>query len=190
MWVQTAGFAQHVDDARWQIRYRSGGDVDLWGNPNADAWSAPIQTQCSGSFVVCSPCASGAATPDRVVFTITLQDYEPSVAVWAQKIRTAVATIRLHHPQVEQIVLQPLVGGPAHAPCPYSGIPEGVRAAYNHPYIDAAIAEVVGDSPDLVAGASPEVRTCADYEDDVGHLVEPSRSPIGDAIGQVYDEGD
>ena len=58
------------------------------------------------------------------------------------------------------------------------------------PAIDAAIAEVVGDSPDLVAGASPEVRTCGDYEDDVGHLVEPARSPIGDAIGQFYDAGD
>ncbi len=40
--------------------------------------------------------------------------------------------------------------------------------------------------PDLVAGFSPEVRSCADYSDDIGHLVPAARGPIGLAIGQYY----
>jgi hypothetical protein len=190
MWHETTGFQQHIDDARWQMRFRAGGDVDLWADPNADAWSPPVAAQClgSGQVVLCTPCAQGSNAPDRVLFTITLQAYESDVQVWAQKIRAAIATIRQKHPQVRQIVLQPVVGGPMHAVCPdpTHTQPLGVRASYNHPYIDQAIAVVVGDSPDLVAGFSPEVQSCADYMDDVGHLIEPARGPIGDAIGQYY----
>jgi hypothetical protein len=189
MWEETPEFQQHVDDAHWQMRFRSGGDIDLWANPDADGWNAPIRTECSGSAVVCNPCAQDSTTPDRVIFTITLQDYETDVQVWTQKIRAAIATIRLKHPQVRQIVLQPVVGGPMHTVCPMSGSTLGVRASFNHPYVDAAIAEVVGDSPDLRAGVSPEVRTCADYSDDVGHLVDGARGPVGDAIGAYYGDG-
>ena len=189
MWEETPEFQQHVDGTRWQIRFRSSGDVDLWANPDADAWSAPTREECSGSAVVCSPCAQNSAAPDRVIFTITLLSYEADVQVWTQKIRAAIATIRLKHPQLRQIVLQPVVGGPMHAVCPVAGIAEGVRASYNHPYIDAAIAEVVGDSPDLVVGFSPEVRSCTDYSDDVGHLVSAARGPIGDTIGTDYGGG-
>jgi hypothetical protein len=188
MWHETTEFQQQIDDATWQMRFRSGGDVDLWADPNADAWSAPVRAEClgSGNVVLCTPCAQGSDAPDRVLFTITLQTHESDVQVWTQKIRAAIATIRLKHPQVRQIVLQPVVGGPHHTVCPVPTQQLGVRASYNHPYIDQAIAVVVNDSPDLVAGFSPEVRTCADYSDDVGHLVPAARGPIGLTIGQYY----
>jgi uncharacterized delta-60 repeat protein len=191
MWHETLEFQQQIDDARWQMRFRSGGDVDLWADPNADAWRAPVETRClgSGSPVLCTPCAANSDAPDRVLFTITLQDYESDVQVWTQKIRAAIATIRLRHPEVRQIVLQPVVGGPMGRNCPFPGQQLGVRASFNHPYIDAAIAEVVNDSPDLVAGISPEVRSCADYSDNVGHLIPAARGPAGLEIGQYYAPG-
>jgi uncharacterized delta-60 repeat protein len=188
MWHETPEFQQQIDDARWQMRFRSGGDVDLWADPNADAWSPPVRAQClgSGNVVLCTPCAQNSNAPDRVVFTITLQAYESDVQVWAQKIRAAIATIHQKHPQVRQIVLQPVVGGPMGGGCPYPGQPLGVRAAFNHPFIDQAIADVVHDSPDLVAGISPEVRSCADYSDNIGHLTPAARGPAGSQIGQYY----
>jgi hypothetical protein len=165
--------------------------VDYWADSGADAWTnPPVQTTCTDSSIgltaLCSPCAQGSTAPDRVLFTITLQDYESDVQVWAQKIRAAIATIRLRHPQVRQIVLQAVVGGPMGAVCPVPTQPLGVRASYNHPYIDQAIALVVGDAPDLVAGYSPEVQSCTDYADDVGHLTTTGRARAGLAIGGYY----
>ena len=188
MWHETPEFQQQIVDGRWQMRFRAGGDLDLWANPNADAWNAPVRAQClgSGNVVLCSPCAQNADAPDRVLLTITLQAYQSDVQVWTQKIRATIATIRVKHPQVRQIVLQPVVGGPMHAGCPFPGQIHGVRAAYNHPFIDQAIAEVVGDSPDLVAGISPEVQSCSDYSDNIGHLDPAARGPAGLSIGEYY----
>jgi hypothetical protein len=188
MWHETPEFQQQIDDARWQMRFRAGGDVDVWADPDADVWNPPVSDQCfgSGQVALCTPCVQGSSAPDRVLFTITLQTYEPDVQVWAQKIRAAVATIRQKHPQARQIVLQPVVGGPGHVVCPYPGAPQGVRASFNHPYIDQAIAQVINDNPDLVAGVSPEVRSCADYADDVGHIVPAGRGFVGGQVGQFY----
>ncbi|MGQ0669846.1 MAG: hypothetical protein ACT4PO_09280, partial [Actinomycetota bacterium] len=90
--------------------------------------------------------------------------------------------IRTKVPGLEQIVLQPVVGGPGGAECEVGG--ETVRASFNHPFIDEAIARVVGG--DVVAGASPEVRTCSDYRDSTGHLENDARGPIGLSIGNFY----
>jgi hypothetical protein len=188
MWYETSEFQGLVDDARYQLRFRAGGDLDLWADPNADAWRAPVRTDClgSGNVVLCSPCAQGSSGPDRVILTATLQAYESDEQVWAQKLRAAIAQIRRQHPGVRQIVLQPVVGGPNDNVCSFPGAPQGVRASYNHPHIDDAIAVVVGDSPDLVAGISPSVPSCSAYEDDVGHLVENARGPVGRTIGLYY----
>ena len=188
MWHETPEFQQRIDNARWQMRFRASGDVDLWADPNADAWNPPVRTAClgSGSPVLCTPCAQGSDAPDRVLFTISLMAYETDVQVWAQKIRAAIATIRMKHPQVQQIVLQPVVGGPMHGFCPFPNQPQGVRASFNHPHIDQAISLVVQDSADLVAGFSPEVQSCNDYADEVGHLIESGRGPVGQAVGNYY----
>ena len=190
MWHETPEFQQHIDDARWQMRFQSGGDVDVWGDPASAGWSAPVATQClgSGSPVLCSPCAQGSGSPDRVILTITSHQYDSNVPLWAQRIRTAVATIRREHPQVRQIVLQPVVGGPGGAVCPTAANRQGIRATFNHPYIVQAIALVVPDSGDLVAGIAPEVQSCANYTDDLGHLAAAGRAFVGQEIGQYYGE--
>jgi hypothetical protein len=191
-WYETNGFQAEVPDARYQLRFRSGGDLADWANPGFDGWRAPTRAECvgSGPSVLCSPCSTFSTAPDRVILTITLSRYEDGVADWVSGLRAAVATIRRRHPQVERIVLQPVVGGPNDGRCPTPADPQrGVRAAYNHPRIDEAIAIVERDAPDLEAGPSPEVRTCGDYEDQVGHLRAAARSPIGAAIGRAYADG-
>jgi hypothetical protein len=122
-----------------------------------------------------------------VILTISLSRYEASVAVWVERLRAAVATIRQVHPQVRHIVLQPIVGGPNHQLCPIpQDLIRGVRAAFNHPPIDLAIAQVLPDAPDLIAGPSPEVASCADYSDQAGHFVNGARGYIATAIGLAY----
>lgn len=167
-------FEEVVGSDGWQLLWRGGAGIDKWANPDFRGWLEPIR----------SPCASGEDDPDRIVLTISRQAFESDVEVWAQDIRAAVETTRGKYPNLEEIVLQPVVGGPNHQTCEFQGNP--VRASVNHPTIDQAISDVVGGG-DVVAGASPEVRTCEDYEDGVGHLTAEAAGPIGRTIAVVYD---
>ncbi len=63
-----------------------------------------------------------------------------------------------------------------------------MRASVNHPIIDEAIGIVVADVAGVESGASPEVRSCADYRDDLGHLTETAVGPIGEEIAEFYSE--
>ena len=47
---------------------------------------------------------------------------------------------------------------------------------------------VVADVAGVESGASPEVRSCADYRDDLGHLTETAVGPIGEEIAEFYSE--
>jgi hypothetical protein len=171
-YLDAPDFEDVVGTAGWQLLWRTGAAIDLWADPNFSGWSAPIE----------SPCADGSDAPDRVVLTISKQVFEDDVTVWTQDILAAVQTVGDKYPDVEQIVLQPVVGGPGHATCIHNGDP--VRASVNHPVIDAAIAKAVGG--DVVAGFSPEVRTCDDYQDAIGHLGREARGPIGRTIAEFY----
>ncbi|MDX1389369.1 MAG: hypothetical protein R3344_09275, partial [Acidobacteriota bacterium] len=77
--------------------------------------------------------------------------------------------------------------GPDNGPCWFDGDgppAPAIRAARNHPTIDEAISRVIGG--DVIVGMSPEVRTCEDYSDILGHLTVESEAPIGAVIGQWY----
>ena len=176
------GFEPIVGDAGWQLRAEGGAGVS-WQDPNYIGWTDPD--------ALFSPCASGPI--DRVVLTISVASGLPTVDRWVDNIRAEIATIREMRPQAQQIILQPVVGGPNHAVCYLNGTP--VHASQEHPTIDQAIAIVAQDAPDLAVGFSPEVRTCADYADTAGHLCYPNfkncgmlnaRTPIGQTIGNFY----
>jgi hypothetical protein len=179
-WSSTPAFTSQIPDGAWQTRIQSGGNIDVWKNRTEPGW-----------FVAPgSPCTAFSTTPDRVVLTITRLVYDNSVASWVQGIRDTIATIRWRHPQVREIVLQPVVGGPNHAICPHPDDPfRGVRAAYNHPFIDLAIAEVVRLEPGVSAGPSPEVLACNRYRDRAGHLTPSGATEVGADIGAFYNGG-
>ena len=102
---------------------------------------------------------------------------------WVPYIQDAITNIRTFYSNVRQIVLQPVVGGPNKQTCFLSGTP--VRASVNHPIVDQAIAMVVGG--DVVSGMSPEVATCSDYQDTLGHLLDGApTNAVSTAIGQFY----
>jgi hypothetical protein len=176
------GFEPLVGDANWQLRAEASAGVD-WQDPNYAGWTDPS--------ALYSPCTSGPI--DRVLLTISVPKGLPTVDWWVQNIRAEIATIRTKRPAMREIILQPVVGGPNNTVCYHGGQP--VHASEINPTIDQAIAVVVNDAPDIVAGFSPEVRTCADFADTPGHLCWPAfdncgslnaRTPIGQTIGTFY----
>lgn len=91
-------------------------------------------------------------------------------------------------PSARHIVLQPVVGGARHETCIRSETE--VRASWQHKHIDSAITRVVSGWTDsqvtVIAGFSPEVRTCEDYRDTLGHLTAAGASAVAEAIARYY----
>jgi len=164
-----------LDNRKWQLLYNDGGAVDRWADPNYPGWSKPP----------ISPCAQDSLAPDRIVLDVAISDYTTNVALVEREITRAIATIRRKYSSVRQIVLQPEHGGPDHTTCPWSGVPFGVvRATYNHPTLEAAIARVVRG--DIVRGADPLVSMCSDFSDSIGHVTSAGARSLGASNGGFY----
>src|SRR5207248_6557099 len=79
-----------------------------------------------------------------------------------------------------------VVGGPSGTECfDSSGNP--VRATVNYPVVEQAIGATVGR--EVVAGATPSVRTCGDYVDNIGHLTPNAALAVGLSVAQFYGSG-
>ncbi|MBW2732839.1 MAG: hypothetical protein JRH20_10645 [Deltaproteobacteria bacterium] len=172
-WYADGNFESYVDATRWQLLWNGGAGVDLWQDPTYLGWSNALV----------SPCDQRADAPDRVLLSIS-GPYGDDEAAWAAGIRAAIGTIRSKIPTATRIVLQPVVGGPNHQTCLIDG--SEVRASWQHAHVDHAIAEVVGDAADIVAGMSPEVGDCNEYGDAKGHFTRAGSEAAGKAIGEFY----
>jgi len=166
------GFESVVEQTRWELLWQNGGTIDLWANPSYVGWSSAPD----------SPCTNNSKNPDRVVLNIAGRE-ESDINWWKEQINKTIDNIRQKYPNVQRIDLQPDVGGPDHQICYIDG--DSVRASKNHPIIDDAITQTIGG--DVVRGDSPEVRTCADYGDRIGHLTFDAGDPIGKKIGAFYE---
>jgi hypothetical protein len=189
-------FEPIVGDDQWQLRAYEGAGLS-WQDPTFIGWTDPA--------ALYSPCVTNSTNPDRVVLNIACLPKDvpcepgiPSVAFWVTNVQNEIATIRAKYSNIRQIVLQAVVGGPNDTVCYFNNNPgDPVHSSLIGPNIDTAIAQVVAADPtgQVVAGISPEVRTCADYADDAGHLCYPgfdtcgtldARGPLGTMIGQFY----
>jgi hypothetical protein len=172
-WYEPNGgtFESTVDDDAWQLRWRSSSYIQLIGESDWPAWAERPKSECAVGVV------------DRVVLTISGL-YGSNVDSWEAGIADAVDQVRVQHTQVREILLQPVVGGPAEALCFFNG--QQIRASFQHPYIDQAIARVAAADPAVRVGFSPEVPTCDAYRDSIGHLDEAYRGVIGGEIGAAY----
>ncbi len=174
-WYEAGGvFESMVGDDRWQLKWAGGAGVDRWSDPDDRAWSADVL----------SPCATKMDAPDRIVFSISGPFGEDEDA-WVAGIKGSLDLIRERYPSARRIVLVPVVGGPSHRDCTLDG--RRVRASWQHAHIDNAIEKVVGDDGSrlLVAGPSPEVRTCDDYRDALGHLTEEGAAAMGRMLASI-----
>ena len=145
----------------------------LFGND--PRWDAPIQSSCTNR----------SGDPDRVLLSVS-GNFGADENTWAAAIEDTLAIIRSRFQSTRSIVLVPVVGGPNHQDCPFDG--GRVRASWQHAHIDNAIQMVVARDGvgNLVAGFSPEVRTCDDYRDRAGHLTASGAEAAGRAIGNFY----
>lgn len=173
-WYLDAGvFEDYVGDDRWQLVVESSGGIEKWADLSYSGWKNRIL----------SPCVRNSANPDRVVLTISGR-LDRDVRAWVETIRRTIGTVRTRYPSVQEIVLQPLVGDHFSPRC------RNVKASMKHRYIDQAIQEVIStpgifDVP-VVAGISPEVRTCGDYGDASGHLTGEGAVEAARKIGEYY----
>jgi hypothetical protein len=170
-WFTAGDFEQVLPNGNWELLWQSGSSIEMWADPTYQGWDNAVLSGCT------------TGSPNRLL--ITISGASRPVGDWVTVIEQTVATARAKYPGVDQILLQPVVGGPGNSVCELQG--ERVRASENHPVIDEAITILTSaGSNDVVSGASPEVRQCQDYSDNLGHLVDSAEGPIGGAIAQFY----
>jgi len=155
-------FESIVDGDRWQLKWAGGAGVNVYSNPEAPAWNAPV----------ISPCLEGADAPDRIVYMVS-GPLGGDVPAWVAEIEQAVDNIRDKFPTAAVIALQPVVGAPADAPGDECFLGDGntrVRASWQATPILEAIRSVAASRRDVVVGATTRVRACSHYVDAVGHI--------------------
>ena len=165
------GFQIDLGNARYQLLQSTNGGLK-WQDPNFSGWDNPL----------ISPCTQGSRDPDRIIDNISWRQNVTDVAFYVREIRDEVATIRNLYPGTD-IVLQAVIGGPNDSTC------SGVHTAIVHPAVEAAIAQVVASDPGLSAPLGPEepeVARCSDFRDDIGHLIDAQKDPMGRFIASFY----
>jgi len=168
-----------VVNSEWQRRIKGGMDINLWGNPDSEAWRVSVASRCPGPAT-------------RALLTVSDSRIESNPQVWADLIDRAITAILdpRNLPDVAEVIVQAVVGGPRNGLCQFNG--RDVRASVNHSVINQAIALVVANhSADVkvTAGFSPEVENCNQYRDQPGHLTPIGAAAVGEIIGAFYAAG-
>lgn len=176
----TSGFESAINDSRWQLLWRGGAGIEHWSDPDFVGWNQPLVSACS----------CNAASPDRIVLTISgdIGDVSNEAQTWADEIDRAITTSLMKYPSLQQVILQAVVGGPNAGTC-FDDNGKEVRASVNSPVINQAIDLVVNNHAadiTVLKGIAPEVTECADYVDTRGHLTAESSPVIGLSIGEYY----
>lgn len=154
-------FESIVDGDRWQLKWANGAGVNVYSNPDAPAWNAPVV----------SPCVESSDRPERIVYMIS-GPFGTDVQAWVAEIEKALENIRRKFPSAAVIALQPVVGAPPNAAGDECFTPGGmrVRASWQATPILEAIEIVAGSHDGVVVGATTRLRSCSHYVDLLGHI--------------------
>jgi hypothetical protein len=166
-----AGFESIVENARWEVVPIHDGYLELWAEPNNAMWSVAPQ----------SPCAKGATTPDRVIFSSSNYVYS-TTDEFAPKYMGVIENIKAHYPTVKRVDLMTLVRAPGNTPCPGNL----TEKTWIRPAEDESIQMMTRAYPGFVF-ASPrfEVRSCADFAMPP-HFTGPAAMAVAKVIGAYY----
>lgn len=164
-----------IDNARWELIWSSGHDLQLFSDPNAEPYSLPP----------ISPCVE---EPDRVLFQIAAADW--SSPELADLLRASLENIRATWPTVEVIDVIPIVGGPSGGPCQAEEdkgnvTSRTVLASLMNPVMNQVIAEVANGG-DVRAGPNLLLDDCAQYRDGVGHLAPDGAQSVAARLAEHY----
>jgi hypothetical protein len=170
-----AGFQTTISNTKsWELRWVGGGSIGNWADPNYVGWTDDAYQATT--------CSSNWNSPDQALLDVS-GDYSNDPNYWAQQTQLAMTNLRNKWPTVRRIILQPVVGGPGGGLCIFSG--SVVRASYNFPFIIQGLQQLANGST-VVLGITPTVTSCSDYADNIGHLTDSAKGPIGVMIGSYY----
>lgn len=164
-------FQSELGGARYQLLEATNGGL-RWQDPDYSGWDEPLLSKCT----------QNSATPDRIIDNISWRQDVTDVSFYVHEIRDEVATLRVLFPDA-RIVLQAVIGGPNDSRC------GGVHTAIVHPAVETAIQQVVASDPALsapVGPEAPEVERCSYFRDDIGHLIDEQKDPMGRLIAGYY----
>ena len=150
-----------------QARFAFGGDVTNWKNADYIGYE--------GHAVHNITHERGDIT--RLIFNISGESR--AVAAWTADIKLVVEILLAKYPQVQELHLQPVIGGSDDTP--------GVRAVRNHPYIAEAINAVINDAAPsrLRLGAVIKLKA-EDFSDRIGHLTIPGAQKAKELAFKFY----
>jgi hypothetical protein len=169
------GFSVGVETARWEIKSAHNNWTEKWADPQNAIWNLPTT----------SPCATGAATPDRVLLIVYKDMFGPPIAptVWEPEITKDVQNIKTKYPSARRIELLTEVRAPNNQPCPGNSSRNIVIA----PEIDAAIQSVADKSGGLVqVGPKYYVPDCALFMTNITTLVDGGGARVAPQLVDYY----
>jgi hypothetical protein len=187
------GFYDALGDlkGRWEGRFSHYGYTYEYANPGSYVWSA---TNVGGvnNVRLSAPCAQKSDAPDRVVYQAWSWELTSEKA-WVDSLEAAVATIRSKRPSARRIDIMTIVRCPRNEWChadkpdlgPNTDHDATKQDCHVPDFVDAALAKVAANHPDLVSVAPKfEAASCAVKIDGI-HLHEQN-GPAGAAIAAYY----
>jgi hypothetical protein len=169
------GFSAGVETARWEIKSAHNNWTEKWADPQNAIWNLPTT----------SPCATGAATPDRVLLIVYKNMFGPPIppTVWEPEITKDVQNIKTKYPSARRIELLTEVRAPNNQPCPGNSSRNIVIA----PEIDAAIQSVADKSGGLIqVGPKYYVPDCSLFMTNITTLVDGGGAKVAPQLVEYY----
>jgi len=163
-----------VDNAKWQLRWRSLGFVDQWADPQNSIWTEPLV----------SACANGSTSPDRVLYTGVNWTYT-TAAEWVPQLTAVSRTSR----PVSGRQRDRFDDDAARARNKICGKPSGssTREQVTAPFVDEAIATVAAKYPTLVRVAPPfYAPNCDVFLPDSPHYAAGKAAAVSKVFSDYY----
>jgi hypothetical protein len=138
-----AGFETVVDNAKWQLRWKTQSFVEQWADPNNAVWNEPLV----------SACANGSTNPDRVLFTGVNWTYT-TAAEWVTQLTAVIENIKTKYTAVKEVDLMTMLRAPGNKVCGDPAV-AATKEQVTAPFLDEAIMTVAAKYPTLVRIAPP-----------------------------------
>lgn len=188
----------------WELRWYSGGSIDIWANPEHTAWTYSGDPDNTGGLIDPVGASDDEEAVDRVVLNVSglssaLSDsygtlgvggYSGNVTQWVEYTAAAIDNVRAVHPNARLIYLQPQIGGVFGAETSCTTVDANavgfgvVRCAWSARFTRSALATLC--TGNVRMGFIQYADDCADFEDWAGHITEEAQSVRGAAMANFY----
>lgn len=156
---QTQSWFNLLELPVYQGRFVLGTGFYQWAEPDNEIWDD-------------RPLTVGDATPpyfpDQIEIVIATIGSPPATGGYAASMQSLISQIKQFYPNVQRILLMPLVSGPAGRLCMVDG--QVVASTLNRAAIERSVNEIAARDATVEKGAILEVRNCNEFSDSMGHV--------------------